>query len=189
MDNNKMIKVTNISVGSLGYTLPELHIKRHFTPKETKEISFGELFALYNSEGGRALILNKLAVKDKAAIDELGFDVEREYFYTEDQVKDILVNGSQAAFLDLLDFAPEGILDIVKSLAVSLPLNDVAKRDAIFEKLNFNVTKAIEIQNTRFDDGSEDTSAKQSEKVRRVADDATSNTADAPKRRVVRREE
>ena len=69
MDNNKMIKVTNISVGSLGYTLPELHIKRHFTPKETKEISFGELFALYNSEGGRALILNKLAVKDKAAIE------------------------------------------------------------------------------------------------------------------------
>ena len=35
---------------------------------------------------------------------------------------------------------------MVKDMAVALPLNDVAKRQAILEKLNFDVTKALEIE-------------------------------------------
>lgn len=184
MDNEKMIKVTNRSSGSIGYTLPEFNLKRHFTYKETKEVPFKELYALYNIEGGRALLTQKLAIRDEEAIKALGFEVEPEYFYTEDQIKDVMINGSQPAFLDMLDFAPMGVLDIVKSLAVSLPLNDVAKRNAILEKLNFDVTKAIEIQNTKYDDGSEDTSFKPIDKVRRVSEEKNASE-EAPKRRVI----
>jgi len=36
--------------------------------------------------------------------------------------------GSLDEFLDCLDFAPEGVTDLIKTLAVELPLNDVAKR-------------------------------------------------------------
>ena len=43
-------------------------------------------------------------------------------------------------------------------MAVDLPLNDMAKRQAIQEKLGFNVTKAIEIKNTKFDGGEENIS-------------------------------
>jgi len=54
-------------------------------------------------------------------------------------------HGSLDEFLDCLDFAPEGVKDLIKNLAVELPLNDVAKREAIFNKLGFNVDNAIRI--------------------------------------------
>jgi len=48
--------------------------------------------------------------------------------------------------LDCLDFAPEGVRDLIKTFSVMLPLNDVAKREAILNKLGFNVDNAIKIQ-------------------------------------------
>lgn len=53
-------------------------------------------------------------------------------------------------------------------MAVDLPLNDMAKREAIQEKLGFNVTKAIEIKDTKFDGGEEDTTNKISNARRRA---------------------
>ena len=47
--------------------------------------------------------------------------------------------------MDCLDFAPIGVIDLVKELAVKLKINDISKREAIFEKTGFNVSKAIEI--------------------------------------------
>lgn len=187
MDNNTIIKVTNRGVGSLGYTLPELRIMRHFTPRETKEITFEELKALSYADGGMAIIEQNLAVKDREALKALNVEVEPEYFYGEEEIKRIMVTGSMDEFLDLLDFAPDGVLEIVKNLAVNMPLNDVGKRDAILEKLSFNVTKAIEIQNTKYDGGDEDGTAKSDSKNRRVAiqDKTEEAPAATPKRRVV----
>ena len=54
--------------------------------------------------------------------------------------------GSLDEFLDCLDFAPEGVKDLIKNLSVELPLNDVAKREAILNKLGFNVDNAIRIK-------------------------------------------
>lgn len=190
MENNKIIKVTNRGVGSLSYTLPELHVQRDFTPRETKEITFEELKALSFIPGGMAVIEQNLAVKDKEALKAINVEVEPEYFYDEDAIKRIMTTGSLDEFLDLLDFAPDGVLEIVKNLSVNMPLNDVGKRDAILEKLNFNVTKAIEIQNTKFDGGDEDGSAKAGSKSRRVAikeepTEEQNTSAATPKRRVV----
>ena len=72
--------------------------------------------------------------------------VEPEYDYTPTDIKNLLLNGSLDELLDCLDFAPEGVIEIVKDLAVELPLNDVAKREAILNKTGFNVTNAIEIK-------------------------------------------
>ena len=54
--------------------------------------------------------------------------------------------GSIDEFLDCLDFAPEGVTELIKTLAVQLPLNDVAKREAIYNKLGFNVDNAIRLK-------------------------------------------
>ena len=56
-----------------------------------------------------------------------------------------MVNGSLDEFEDCLNFAPKGVLEIIKDVAVKLPLNDVAKRDLILKKLGFSVANAIEI--------------------------------------------
>ena len=44
---------------------------------------------------------------------------------------------------DALDFAPLGVIELIKEKAVSLKLSDINKRDAIAKKTEFNVTKAI----------------------------------------------
>ena len=59
------------------------------------------------------------------------------------EIIDLIKTGSLDAWLDCLDFAPEGVLQIIKDAAVELPLNDVQKRDAIKEKLGFDVSAAI----------------------------------------------
>ena len=62
------------------------------------------------------------------------------------------MTGSLDALLDCLDFAPTGVIELVKSLAVSLEINDISKRNAILEKTGFNVTKAIEINHETSED-------------------------------------
>ena len=46
-------------------------------------------------------------------------------------------------FKDALQFAPQGVLDLIKKYAVSQPFNDMAKRIAIKDALQFDVTLAI----------------------------------------------
>ena len=62
---------------------------------------------------------------------------------SEQQVADLILNGSLDAFLDALDFAPIGIIDLIKNLSVSLPITDINKRRALKEKTGFDVDKAI----------------------------------------------
>lgn len=151
MNKETLIKVTNRFSGNVGYFIPDLQVKRTFMPRETKEITFEELEKLSFVPGGMKIITDYLVVKDKDAIKEILPNVEPEYFYGEAEVKNILEQGSLDQFLDCLDFAPDGVLDIIKDLAVNLPLDNMSKRNAIKEKLGFDVTKAIEIQNTKFD--------------------------------------
>ena len=151
---NKKVKVYNRDNGYVGYTIPELNnLQRQFAPQETKEIEISELKQLYWTTGGRTILEEYLSIQDPAALDELQMKVEPEYFYTEDKIKEILLSGSLDEFLDMLDFAPVGIIESIKSLAVSLKLNDVAKREAILEKTGFNVSRAIEVQEAPLDGG------------------------------------
>ena len=70
-------------------------------------------------------------------------NIEPEYNMSVEDVKKLMLEGSLDAFLDCLDFAPAGVIQIIKDLAVKLPLNDVAKRKAIKDKTNFDVDRAI----------------------------------------------
>jgi hypothetical protein len=169
MEKNTLIKVANRDSGRVGYEVPEMGVNRQFASRETKEIPFAELQSLYFLPGGEDLLKNYLVIKSPEALKELGIDVEPEYFYSEEDIKKLLTQGSLDEFLDCLDFAPDGVLNMVKDLSVSLPLDNMSKRNAILEKLNFNVTRAIEIQNTKFDSGDEDTSNQKKKVERRVS--------------------
>ena len=52
--------------------------------------------------------------------------------------------GTLDQLMDTLDFAPSGVIDLVKDIAVKIELNDINKRNAIFEKTGFNVTSAVD---------------------------------------------
>ena len=147
IDKTELIKVTNKGRGITGYVIPDLgNLYREFMPGETKEITMEELRKLSYIPGGKAMLKNYLLIQNEEAVTELLNEVQPEYYYTAEDVKDLLLNGSLDALKDCLDYAPAGTLDLVKKLAVELELNDVKKRDAIKEMLGFNVTKAIELE-------------------------------------------
>ena len=184
---NKETKITvvNRSTGRVGYTVPEMHVVRQFAYREKKEIPFGELEALSYLQGGMPILKNYLVIKNEEAVKELGLDIQPEYYYTEEDVKKILLEGTLDEFLDCLDFAPDGVLEMIKKMSVSLPVNDMKKREAILEKMNFNVTRAIEIQNTKSDDELEE--EKKATPTRRASVPAThERRAAAPKYNVVK---
>ena len=147
MEKTTLIKVTNRDKGSVGYIIPDLgNLNRQFQPGETKEISFEELERLSWVPGGLYILKNCLVIHDKEAVSLILGEVEPEYYYNENNVKKILLYGTLDEFLDCLDFAPAGVLDMIKDMAISLQLNDVQKRKAIEQKLGFDVNKAIEIE-------------------------------------------
>jgi hypothetical protein len=118
---------------------------RVFAAKEVKELPFEELQKVSYIPGGSYLLQHYLVIENAEARDEILGGVELEYDYSEKDVERLLVSGSLDELLDCLDFAPLGVIDLVKSLAVKLELNDVRKRKAIQDKTGFSVDNAIRI--------------------------------------------
>lgn len=143
MDKNTMYNVKNRSSGMIVYNVPEDNIRREFMPGETKRISYGELEKLSFQSGGRTLINDYLLITNIEAIKDLNLKTEPEYFFNEEQIATLITTGSLDEFLDCLDFAPEGVIDILKNLSVKIPLQDYNKRKALTEKTGFDVDAAI----------------------------------------------
>ena len=140
---NKIYNVKNRSTGVVVYSLPEVGIRREFAPGETKKISFDELEKLTFRSGGRTLIQNYLQIQDISATQNLNIRTEPEYFYSEKDIIEIMKNGSLDKFLDMLDFADVGVIDLIKKFAVELPMNDYSKMRALKEKTGFDAEAAI----------------------------------------------
>lgn len=135
--------VKNRSTSRVGYAIPEDNIRRTFAPGETKRITHDELMKLSYQPGGREMMVHFLQIQSDKELNELNIKAQPEYYMSEQQVVELLKNGSIEAFLDCLDFAPIGVIDLVKKLSVSLPLTDMNKRKALKDKTGFDVDKAI----------------------------------------------
>jgi hypothetical protein len=186
MDKNTLIKVTNRENASVIYSIPEMNgLRRVFGYGETKQVTFEELEKLSYIPGGMELLKESLAIIDNdEAIRLLLGKVEPEYFYTKEDIKNLMVNGSLDEFLDCLDFAPEGVKDLIQQLAVELPLNDVTKRKAIYDKLHFDVDSALRIRQ----EAAETVEEKPETTQRRVQKTGSKNS-NTSVRRVVKKEE
>lgn len=143
-ENTKMVKVTNRSGGTVVYNVPELHIRRQFSPREMKVVTYDELVQLSYQEGGRALIYNYLLLEDADVLREVtNCQEEPEYWLTSEMIPGWLNTCSIEQFTDALNFAPEGVKELIKDYSVSVPLNDVQKRNKVLEILNFDVNSAV----------------------------------------------
>lgn len=143
MESSKILRVKNRSASLAVYSIPEINVRREFAPGETKNITYGELEKLSYQPGGRTIMQNFLQIIDPEATGDLGIKREPEYDLSEQQIVDLMTKGSLDAFLDCLDFAPVGVIDLIKKFSVSLPLNDIDKRDALKKKTGFDVTVAL----------------------------------------------
>lgn len=140
---DQMYNVKNRSSSIVVYKIPETNLRREFAPGEVKRVPFGELEKLTYQAGGRELLENFLQIIEEDVTTNLNVHREIEYDMSEAQIKDLLLKGSIDAFLDALDFAPIGVIDLIKTMSVSLPLTDLNKRRALKEKTGFDVDKAL----------------------------------------------
>ena len=188
LDKNTLIKVTNRDNGSVGYSIPDLgNLERVFTSGETKEVTMEELRKLSYSIGGKVILDEYLIIHNEEAIAELLGTVEPEYYYQEEDVKNLLEHGSLDELKDCLDFAPEGVIELIKKIAVETELPDTLKRAAITKKTGFNIDNAIMVNRVMDEPIAEE---KNEEKVRRTApisisEETKTRRANLPKYNVV----
>lgn len=139
------MKIKNRSAHRVSYSIPN-GARRIFNAGESMEITVDELTQLIYQPGGRELIDRYLLIpaEGREALD-IG-EVQPEYDYTEEQIKNIMLKGSLDEFLDMLDFAPEGVITLIQDYSISLPLADMNKMEAFKNKFGYDIQKAIEAQ-------------------------------------------
>lgn len=146
MDMKQLMNVKNRSASLVVYkvTLDNgMTLRREIRSGETIKVPYEELVKLSYQPGGRTIMESFLQIDAIEARKELSLRTEPEYDMSEAQIIELLRNGSMDAFLDCLDFAPTGVMDLLKKYAVELPLNDSAKRTALKNKTGFDVDKAL----------------------------------------------
>ena len=181
-----MYNVKNRSAGVAVYKIPELGIRRSFQPGEVKQISEEELEKLTYRPGGMAILTNFLQIQSEAGLEKVGIRPQPEYHMSEQDIVNLLKNGSLDEFLDCLDFAPPGVIDLIKKLSVSLPLGDVSKRRALKDKTGFDCDAALKHVIEEQEDSGENTILKTGAPERRVKkEEATTERRTAPKYNVV----
>ena len=148
------VEVTNRNNGRTTYTLPN-GLYREFGPKQSRKLELEELKELRDCQGGEYILQNFLIVKDKTALEYLDLNPEPEYFYTEKEITELVDFGSLDQLEDCLNFAPEGVIDLVKDIAIKTELPDTRKRKMIFEKTGFSIDNAIKINQMMETDDSE----------------------------------
>ena len=182
-----MCKVKNRGAGFVTYRIPEDGIRRSFAPGEVKQISYEELEKLTFQAGGLAILTKYLQIQDVEAVQQFNIPAEPEYFMSEQDIIQLMKNGSLDAFLDALDFAPVAVIDLIKKFSTELPLTDMAKRKALKEKTGFDVDSALRhIEEDKEDDG-QNTILKTSSE-RRVKPETTNGNrrTSAPKYNIIK---
>lgn len=145
MNKDAKCKIINRSAGRVYYNIPEINVRRSFAPQEEKVVTIGELEALSFQPGGKELMLNFLQVSDINAVESLtGQKTEPEYLLTTAGVRNLLEKGSIDQLLDAFDFGPEGVKDLIKTVACNIKLSDMNKAKVIKEKTGFDVIAALQ---------------------------------------------
>lgn len=183
IDSNKVFMVTNRSAGRVFYSVPDLGVKaREFQPGETKRLPYGELEGLSQLPGGMIIIRDYLQIQAEDAREELIGQVEPEYNMTEAEVRELILHGSMDEWLDCLDFAPEGVIDLIKSLSVEIPLTDTRKMETFKSKKNVDLERMIRSrQEERAEEEAMKAEAEAKSQQRRVVEQPTQ--ASSPQRR------
>lgn len=180
--------VKNRSGSHVVYNIPEIGVRRSFAPGEVKKISYEELEKLTYQAGGMEIITKFLQIQDDTVLNNFNMHVEPEYHMSESDVAKMIAYGSQDEFLDMLDFAPDGVIDLVKRMAIQMPMTDYNKIKALKEKTGLDVEAAL--KNIRAEKEDEKPSIDDSATPqRRVKKDAPEGRRTTPKYNVVAKEE
>ena len=181
---SKMYNVKNRGASTVVYKIPEDGIRREFKPGQTLPISSEELEKLTYQPGGTLILSQFLQILDLEAIQTMHIRTEPEYHMSERDVAALIQAGSLDAFLDALDFAPIGVIDLIKKLSIEIPLVDIQKRKALKEKTGFDVEAALK-HNEEDKEDAQSTILKQNNGERRVKTEQPAGRRTTPKYNII----
>lgn len=143
--DDDIIEITNLLDCTCGYIVDLTGVRRILPPHASFKVKASELRELFYQRGGQELLHNYIRVGNKALAQEFGVDVDNtpEYNWGRKDVIDALNNSDIDVLLDALDFAPDGIKQLIADVAVETEVADVNKRKAISDKLGIDVDAMI----------------------------------------------
>lgn len=180
VSDDTLVTIENMVGHDVSYIISSLGVRRKLMPGVPFQVKAQELRALYAEPGGETLLRDYLRVKEPKLQREFGISEDQiEYNWTVKDVDDVLLEKPEEYLLDALDFAPQGIIDLIQSRAIELELPNMNKRKAIMKKTGVNITKSIENRHA-YDDSTNTSNNVAQKRSRRVKETAE----DAPQRRV-----
>lgn len=181
-----MYRVKNRGASTVVYKIADKGIRREFKPGQIIPISSEELEELTFQPGGTMILSQFLQILDLEGIQAAGIRPEPEYHMSEADVAKLITSGSLDAFLDALDFAPIGVIDLIKKLSISIPMVDIPKRKALKEKTGFDVEAALKHNEEDKEDDQKTILKQANSGERRVKPDAApASRRTAPKYNIV----
>lgn len=143
--DDDIIEITNLLDCTCGYIVDLTGVRRILPPHASFKVKASELRELFYQRGGQELLHNYIRVGNNALAQEFGVDVDNtpEYNWGRKDVIDALNNPDIDVLLDALDFAPDGIKQLIADVAVETEVADVNKRKAISDKLGIDVDAMI----------------------------------------------
>ena len=147
--DDDVIEITNLLDCTCGYIVDLTGVHRILPPHASFKVKASELRELFYQRGGQELLHDYIRVGNKALAQEFGVDVDNtpEYNWGRKDVIDALNNPNIDILLDALDFAPDGIKQLIADVAVETEVADVNKRKAISDKLGIDVDAMITNKN------------------------------------------
>lgn len=184
-----IFNVKNRGASWVTYKIPEDGIRRSFAPGEVKRVSDTELEKLTYQPGGMVILSQFLQIQDEVALKNLNIHTEPEYYMSEADVAALIKTGSLDAFLDALDFAPVGVVDLIKKLSLDIPLMDLSKRKALKDKTGLDVDAALKNREAeKEDENAGNTILKQTERRVKTEDVAPGRRTTVPKYNIIKTE-
>ena len=185
----QICNVKNRSGSHIVYNIPEMGVRRSFAPGEVKKISYEELEKLTYQAGGMEILTRFLQIQSGEVLNTFNMRVEPEYHMNEQQIAQLIAHGSLDEFLDALDFAPDGVIDLIKRMSISMPLTDYNKIKALKDKTGLDVEAALKNIRAEKEDDKKTIDDSEATPQRRVKKDVPEGRRTAPKYNVVSKEE
>lgn len=141
MDLLRKIFVTNRSRGTVVYRIPHLRVERIWKkPGDVLQIPIDELIEVTMIPGGKRILEQYLMISDQEVLDLIFVDgIVPEYRYGPKEIEYLLYTGTNEEFLDTLDYAPKGVLDLILAMSIKKLPDTVVKVEAINKKFNVNL--------------------------------------------------
>lgn len=147
LQDHVLVPVRNMVNHKVVYTIPDQNRRVVFEPFQERKISAGELRGLHYTSGGETLLHEYLCVKNNDLRAEFNIPKDQiEYDWELKDIKHLLLDNDALieSLQDALDFAPEGIREMIIDYAVIWKIPDTNRRRVISQMTGIDINKQIE---------------------------------------------